>query len=95
MRKGPAGRRDLSILPLHFAYVPGAETQRTVQIPCELFRKRGIGCCVNGPQAQRPPPPAAQVLGCLAEYERMQISHSFALLKQVRWWEEPAAWNLE
>ncbi len=51
--------------------------------------------CVNGPQTQRPPLPAARVLGWLAECERTQISHSFALLKQVRWWEEPAAWNFE
>ncbi len=36
--------------------------------------------CVNGPQTQRPPRPAAQVLGCLAECERTQISHSFTLL---------------
>ena len=45
--------------------------------------------CINGPQPQRPPPPAAQVLGLLFECERMQVSHSFALLKQVRSWEEP------
>jgi len=46
--------------------------------------------CVNAPQTQRPPYPAAQVLGWLFECERTQVSHSFALLKQVRWWEEPA-----
>ncbi len=33
--------------------------------------------------------------GWLFECETTQISHSFALLKQVRWWEEPAAWNYE
>ncbi len=51
--------------------------------------------CINGPQTQKPPYPAAQVLGWLAECERTQISHSFALLKQVRWREEPAAGNCE
>ena len=52
--------------------------------------------CINGPQTQSPPAPAAQVLGWLFECERTQVSHSFALLKQVRWWEEPAVgWNYE
>ena len=37
---------------------------------------------INGPQTQRSPHPAAQVLGCLAECERMQVSHSFALLNK-------------
>ena len=44
--------------------------------------------CINGPQTQRPPYPAAQVLGWLFECERTQVSHSFALLKQVRWWDQ-------
>ena len=55
-----------------------------------------VGASVNAPQAQRPPHPAAQVLECLAECERTQISHSFALLKQVRWWEGPVlGWDYE
>lgn len=37
---------------------------------------------INGPQTQRSPHPATQVLGCMAECERMQLSHSFTLLKQ-------------
>lgn len=42
------------------------------------------------------PQPAAQVLGCLAECERTQFSHSFALLKQVRCWKEPVqGWNYD
>ncbi len=52
--------------------------------------------CVNGPQTQRPPYPAAQVLGWLAECERTQVSHSFALLNHLCSWEEPAlGWNFE
>ena len=43
--------------------------------------------CVNGPQTQRPLHPAVQVLGWLFECERTQVSRSFALQKQVRWWE--------
>ncbi len=39
---------------------------------------------------------AAGVLGCLAECDRTLVSHSFALLKQVRWWEEPVlGWDYE
>ena len=41
---------------------------------------------VNGPLTQRPLHPGAQVLAWLFECERTQVSHSFALLKQVRWW---------
>ena len=52
--------------------------------------------CINGPQTPRPPHPAAQVLGRLFECERMQLSHSAALLKQVRWWEERVlGWDYE
>ena len=43
---------------------------------------------VKGPQTQRPPRPPAQVLGWLFECERMHVSHSFALLKRVRRWQE-------
>ncbi len=58
----------------------------------EWFDRRYI----NGPHTHRPPYPATQVLGCLAECERMQVSHSFALLKQVRRWEEPVlCWDYE
>ncbi len=36
------------------------------------------------------------MLGLLAECERTQVSHSFALLKQVRWWPEPVpGWDQE
>ena len=38
----------------------------------------------------------SQVLDWLFECERTQISHSFALLKQVRWWQEPVlGWEHE
>jgi len=51
---------------------------------------------VYGPQTRKPPHPAVQVLGCLAKCERIQVSRSFALLKQVRWWEEPVlGWDYE
>ncbi len=46
--------------------------------------------CISRPQTQRPLHPAALVLGWLFKCERTQISRSFVLLKQVRWWEEPA-----
>ncbi len=52
--------------------------------------------CVNGPQTQRPPYPAAQVLGWLFKCESTQISRSFAMLKQVRWWQGPVlGWEHE
>ena len=72
MREEASRRRDLSMFPLHVRSVSGAEMLRKV--------------CINGPQAQRPPHPAAQVLGWLRECERTQLSHSFSLLKHVRCW---------
>jgi len=52
--------------------------------------------CINGPQTQRLPYPAAQVLGWLFKCESTQISRSFAMLKQVRWWQGPVlGWEHE
>ncbi len=82
MRVEAARRRDLSMFPLQVRSVSGTEML--------------IEVCANGPQTQRPPHPAAQVLGWLFECERMQIAHSFALLKHVRLWQDPSeGWNSE
>ncbi len=70
----------------------GAARRRDLsRFPLQVRLRNRCGNAEKGRlETQRPPYPAAQVLAWLAECEMTQVSHSFALLKQVRWWEEPA-----